>query len=444
MAGSPVRVAGPNRSTALRATLAAVLALTLQVAEAPPAHAGPSFVSELHSTSARTELFHPWGVVADNLGNIYVADSGRHRVVKYDPEGIPLLIFGTGGPSGEEGELYYPESLAFGNDRIYVTDTVNNRIQVFSTAGEYLGGWGQSGSADGDLSEPNGIAVSPDGEVFVTEGRNHRVSVFSGGGRFLRKWGSYGTGPDQFQKPAGIAFIPQSNLLLVADSYGHRIMKFHNGGGEALEIFGSHGGGDGQLAFPDDLAVETDYPNIGDDGNVYVADSDNHRVVVFRPNGSQYEFDRNIKSGAAALVSPHGVAVSSTNELFVVNTNESQVYRYVNRAPKLRVDNVTDRSDVRRREVLAFNVGYNQVDQTCRILGRIAVTVPGSTRREFTVEEAHKVTANLERFVVHLSDRQVRWIDKAWDADRKITMDGVFSGRCTDGGRVRDADTWRR
>jgi hypothetical protein len=73
-----------------------------------------------------------------------------------------------------------------------------DRITVWSPAGQLLREWGKSGTGDGELSWPGGIAVGKDGRVYVADQTNRRVQVFDGAGKFLMKWGTYGTRPGEF------------------------------------------------------------------------------------------------------------------------------------------------------------------------------------------------------------------------------------------------------
>jgi DNA-binding beta-propeller fold protein YncE len=89
---------------------------------------------------------------------------------------------------------------------------------------------------------------------------------------YLTEWGSYGSGPGQFNTPYGVA-IDASGNVYVAETINHRVQVF-SGSGVYLTQFGSLGSGSGQFSQPTDVAVDVN-------GNIYVADHNNHRIQVF-------------------------------------------------------------------------------------------------------------------------------------------------------------------
>ncbi len=136
----------------------------------------------------------PWGVAVDQQGDVYVADTWNHRIQKFDANGQHLLTWGHYGQSPVynitgQGVFFGPRGIAVGPDnRIYVTDTGNNRVQVFTEDGQYISEFGGTGEEQGFLSEPVGITINAAGEVFVADSWNHRIQVFGLNGIFLRLW----------------------------------------------------------------------------------------------------------------------------------------------------------------------------------------------------------------------------------------------------------------
>ena len=92
----------------------------------------------------------------------------------------------------------------------------------------------------------------------------------------ITKWGSYGSGDGQFNAPSGVA-VDSSGNVYVADTDNHRIQKFNSSGG-FITKWGSSGSGDGQFNYPYGVAVDSS-------GNVYVADTSNDRIQKFNSTG---------------------------------------------------------------------------------------------------------------------------------------------------------------
>ena len=81
------------------------------------------------------------------------------------------------------GTLSPPEGIAVDQEgNVYVADTANNRIQVFSSNGTFISKWGTFGVADGFFNHPTGIAIDQEGKIFVIDNSNNRIEVFSNSG----------------------------------------------------------------------------------------------------------------------------------------------------------------------------------------------------------------------------------------------------------------------
>lgn len=94
-------------------------------------------VKSFGQTGNRAGQFHgPEGVCFDSDGNIYVVDSGNHRVQKFNPKWKFILSLGK---SGEyDGQLNKPTDVAVCNNRVYVTDTGNRRVSCFDDSGNFI------------------------------------------------------------------------------------------------------------------------------------------------------------------------------------------------------------------------------------------------------------------------------------------------------------------
>jgi iron(III) transport system permease protein len=134
-----------------------------------------------------------------------------------------LQVIGRAGTG--PGEFNRPEGICVdAQDRLYVADSCNHRIQVFSADGKFIRQYGRAGSGLGELSYPYDIAVDAQGYQFVCEFGNSRIQVFDANCQPVEIIGRSGTAPGQFNNPWGVALDSRGNLL-VADALNHRLQK---------------------------------------------------------------------------------------------------------------------------------------------------------------------------------------------------------------------------
>jgi NHL repeat len=144
-------------------------------------------------------------VKIDRDDNIWVADKGSDMVIKFDPDGRVVMVFGRKQESSDEGTepLKHPNPPlppvdgmfrqvtdmawdAAGNT--YISDGyINSRIAKVDKNGNWLKSWGEPGDQPGQFNTPHSIAVDADGNVYVADRGNRRVQVFDGDGKFLRQ-----------------------------------------------------------------------------------------------------------------------------------------------------------------------------------------------------------------------------------------------------------------
>lgn len=197
----------------------------------------------------------------------------------------PDRVFGSSGSA--EGQLTMPRGLAVAADgSVYVADANNHRIQKFSADGAFLLSWGSYATAEGGnapggtFNEPWGVAVAPDGSVYVADTWNHRIQKFTRDGKFLTMWGVPGLAeePDRFWGPRGIA-VDREGTVYVTDTGNNRVVIFDENGNYQQQ-FGRSGINPGEFDEPVGIAVDGN-------GRVYVADTWNQRIQVFEPAGKE-------------------------------------------------------------------------------------------------------------------------------------------------------------
>jgi tripartite motif-containing protein 71 len=263
------------------------------------------------------------GLATDAAGNVYVVDSSHNRIQKFDPNGAFLASWG--GRGSELGRFNFGSSqnytqppgggIAVGGNYVYVADSGNHRIERFNLSGGEALQWGTYGSLPGQFSYPRGLAANA-GEVLVADDDNHRVQKFSPDGAFEAEAGTHGSGPGQFGFPYGVALDAAGNAY-VADDLNHRVVKLSPQLG-FLGAWGGYGSQPGQLAFPRALASDAA-------GDTYVADTANGRVQVYDTNGNYLRTLGASARGPGQMTGPRGLATDPTGRLLVSDTVDNRI-----------------------------------------------------------------------------------------------------------------------
>lgn len=138
-------------------------------------------------------------------------------------EATMLQVIGRAGTG--PGEFNRAEGICVdAQDRIYVADSCNHRIQIFAADGKFLREFGHAGTKLGELSYPYDVAVDAAGNIFVCEFGNSRIQVFDASCQPVEIIGGAGGEPGQFNNPWAIALDARGNLY-VADALNHRLQK---------------------------------------------------------------------------------------------------------------------------------------------------------------------------------------------------------------------------
>ncbi len=291
------------------------------------------------------QLLGPRGIAADAHGDLYVSDLGNSRVEKFVPAAAAEPVapayaqqFGTNG-SGS-GQLKGPREIALDSkDESFIADEENNRIDVFNEKGEYLKAIGSLGSGNGQLKAPKGVRVDASGNVWVADTGNNRVEQFNEKGEFGKVIGSAGTGADQFKEPKGVAVDAHNNIWIV-DAANNRLEEL-NEKGEFVKVLGFgvangeskvqtctsscraglSGAEAGELKEPRGVAIALN-------GAIWVADTGNSRVEVYKENG---EFEKTVGSagsGNGQLNQPKGIALDSRGMAWVTDSENNRVQEF--------------------------------------------------------------------------------------------------------------------
>ena len=222
--------------------------------------------------SGQGQFKYPSGVAVDGEGNILVADNDNHRIQKFTAEGQFLTAVGTKGCGPLQFNEVQDIAINTSNNKVYVVDMINNRIQVLNSDLTFSNTFGKFGRNKGEFDYPWGIACDTTGNVYVADCGNHRIKVFTSTGKFLRMFGSRGGGDGEVGYPFGIALDLQDKVY-VSECHNHRISVFTSKG-HFVTSFGSMGKRPGEFYGPRGLALDSN-------GVVYVCDLYNKRLQLF-------------------------------------------------------------------------------------------------------------------------------------------------------------------
>jgi DNA-binding beta-propeller fold protein YncE len=176
-------------------------------------------------------LGRPGGIAIDTENRfLYVVDTENDVVAVFDADTFKLLRkIGTPGKKHTltaPGTFSLPSNVAVDKDgNVFVTDTFNDRVEIFDADGNFISTFGKAGDGPGYFERPKGIAVDPDGHIWVVDSTQDRVQVFDQSGRLLIYFGEHGEWPGMFMQANDIA-IDKQNRVFVSEQYLGRVQMF--------------------------------------------------------------------------------------------------------------------------------------------------------------------------------------------------------------------------
>jgi sugar lactone lactonase YvrE len=298
--------------------------------------------------AAVAQLQDPAGVAVDSAGNVYIADTGNHRIRRVTPSGVISTVAG-----GTTDQLNAPAGVAVdAAGTVFVADTGNNRVRRLtgSTLTTIAGTGGAGFSGDGGpataaaLWQPRSVAVDAAGNVYIADRWNRRIRMVATNGIIttvagVGTMGFTGDGGSavaaQFGDPAGVG-VDAAGTLYIADHSNQRIRRVAGGvistlAGNGNPAYGGDGGAAVAAALYQPLGVCA-----GPGGAVYVADTSNFRVRMISAGGVIVTVAGTgapgfSGDGAAAtnaqLYGPAGAAVDAAGNLFIADAENHRVRR---------------------------------------------------------------------------------------------------------------------
>ena len=221
----------------------------------------------------QTDKGKPKGMCRDHKGNIVVLEPHYSRVNHFSPDGKLVEQWGNHGTNA--GQLAFPRAVAVdAAGKMFVSEYgLTERVQSFSAPGrELLSGIGEEGKGNGQFMRAEGLGLDRAGRLYVADSCNHRIQVFSPRGEWLRTYGRAGRDPGELSYPYDIR-VDDAGYQYVCE-FGNSRIQIFDANDRPVEILGSIGTAPGQFNNPWSIALDSK-------GNVYVADAGNHRVQKF-------------------------------------------------------------------------------------------------------------------------------------------------------------------
>ena len=183
-------------------------------------------------TQVTEGLVDPVGIAIDT-GNrlLYAVDTQQDQVIVYDADTLKLLRrIGTGGKNHyltTPGDFAAPQGIALDSEgNVYVTDTLNDRVEIFDADGAFISTFGKNGDGPGNFARPKGIAIDGDGHIWVADEMEDRLQVFNKEGQVLTYIGmGHGEMPGQFKSLVGVA-IDKRNRVFTTEQFPGRLQVF--------------------------------------------------------------------------------------------------------------------------------------------------------------------------------------------------------------------------
>jgi sugar lactone lactonase YvrE len=298
-------------------------------------------------------LAGPRGLAVDQSGDLFIADGSNNEIRMVTPAGVISTIAGNGtaGFSGDGGpatsaQLNNPVAVAVDTaGNVFIADQSNNRIRMVNSAGVISTVTGSTSGFSGDggpassaqISHPGGIAVDRAGNLFIADTGNNRIRIVTSG--FISTVAGTGTvgfsgdggaaASAQFVVPIDVS-VDGSGNLFIADQGNYRIREVSSAGVISSVAGRTDDGGppaSAQFYFPNTLVVDGA-------GNLFIADTDIHRIRKITPAGVIATVAGNGSLGfsgdggaatAAQLNYPAAIAVDAAGNLFIADTNNERV-----------------------------------------------------------------------------------------------------------------------
>ncbi|MEU0936726.1 hypothetical protein [Embleya sp. NPDC005971] len=294
--------------------------------------------------ATQTAIEAPFSLTVDRDGNVYVADSSLHRVYKVSPGGGIAVVAGNGtagytadGGAATAARIDFPLGLAVDDaGNLYIADQTSHRVRKVGTTGVLT-------TVDNPGSRsPSDVAVDADGNLYIAEYGTNSVTRVDAKGVVTTLAGGVKPGPSGDGGPATAAWVPAPMGVAVDGGgnvyiaeFGGRVRKV-DPSGVVTTVAGTGMAGDGGDGGPA-TAASLNEPRglaVDDAGNLYIADSKNHRIRRVDPSGVVTTVAGTGTAGyggdggpatSARLSYPFGVALDRAGNLYIADSNNHRI-----------------------------------------------------------------------------------------------------------------------
>jgi DNA-binding beta-propeller fold protein YncE len=258
------------------------------------------------SGTGDTQLLRPRSAYVDTNGFVYVSDTYNNRIQVYDSNSNHVSSFGRLG--SDPGEYGNPSRITMDNiGNLRIVDSANDRLQSIDTSGQFISQF----KTRPILMEPYFSFFDSADNLLVSDGHNHKIITFDySTGTVLSEFGSLGSQTGEFRGPRGIV-IDSTSYIFVADNYNNKLSKFDSNG-IFVSSYGTAGTGNGQFLQPRGLVIDST-------GRILVADTQNNRIQIF-------DADMNHLSSISTTL-PYQISLDASDNIYVAQQTADRIQK---------------------------------------------------------------------------------------------------------------------
>ncbi len=168
-------------------------------------------------------LRSPVAVTRDDLGYLCILDSQNHEIRKFSDDGTPGRVYG--GIGNGRGELSRPQDVVYDGEKLIVADMDNRRIQAYGFSKRVEFEVGLQSHSGGVMPKPEKLALAADGRIYVLDTANSRIVVYSNAGEYQSELTDYGSQLGQLRSPVDLT-ITTEGVLVVAEGGDNNRLQF--------------------------------------------------------------------------------------------------------------------------------------------------------------------------------------------------------------------------